>query len=93
MEEELADYDFYTLVCKTDENIYYIGSSSNSKDIIQKNSSNCNNSNGNDYNTKTYKIMRDNGGFDSFKFINLGNTKKCNRKRSTPERTRIYELI
>ena len=39
MEEELADYDFYTLVCKTDENIYYIGSSSNSKDRIQKNTS------------------------------------------------------
>ena len=69
METNLKDYEFYKLVCKTDENLYYIGSSSNMKQRVSAHKSRCNTTTNPTYNHKTYKMMRDNGGFDNFKFI------------------------
>ena len=82
METNLKDYDFYKLVCKTDETIYYIGSTSNMKERIRKHKVSTNKPNDIFYNTKTYNIIRANGGFDNFKFINLGNIKNVTKKEA-----------
>ena len=82
METNLKDYDFYKLVCKTDETIYYIGSTSNMKERIRKHKVSTNKPNDILYNTKTYNIIRANGGFDNFKFINLGNIKNVTKKEA-----------
>ena len=82
MEEKLKDYDFYKLVCNTDETIYYIGSTSNMKKRIEKHKSSCSKINCKMYNCKIYNIIRANGGFDNFKFINLGNIKNVTKEEA-----------
>ena len=79
METNLKDYEFYKLVCNTDKTIYYIGSSSNMKERIRTHKSRCNITTTPQYNNKTYKMMRANGGWDNFKFINLGNIKNVTK--------------
>jgi len=59
----------YRVSCK-DETIKdcYIGSSINFKQRKIEHKSRCNNENTNGYNFKLYKFIRDNGGFDNWKF-------------------------
>jgi len=80
--EELKDYNFYKLVCKTDENLYYIGSSSNMIRRATEHKKCTNDANNRLYNFKIYKIIRANGGFDNFKFINLGNIKNVTKEEA-----------
>jgi hypothetical protein len=82
MEEEKKDYDFYKLICKTNENIYYIGSSSNMENRVRTHKGATNRLTHRNYNQKTYKIIRANGGFDNFKFINLGNIKNVTEREA-----------
>ena len=79
MKGGLKDYEFYKLVCKTDETIYYIGSTSNMIMRIRKHEASANKPNDRNYNNKMYNIMRANGGWDNFKFINLGNIKNVTK--------------
>jgi len=82
MKGGLKDFDFYKLVCKTDETIYYIGSTSNMKRRVITHKNVCSNPKKVSYNSKTYKIMRANGGFDNFTFINLGNIKNVTKEEA-----------
>ena len=82
MKGGLKDFDFYKLVCKTDETIYYIGSTSNIKERSKTHRDIYNNPNNRSYNAKPYKIIRANGGFDNFKFINLGNIKNVTKNEA-----------
>jgi len=62
----------YAIVCK-DTTIaeVYVGSTNNLERRIWEHKSNCCNKNRNKYNLKVYQFIRDNGGFDNFKFIVL----------------------
>ena len=49
------------------------------KERIRTHKSRCNITTTPQYNNKTYKMMRANGGWDNFKFINLGNIKNVTK--------------
>ena len=62
----------YKIVCK-DISITecYVGSTCNLKRRKWEHKSHCNNENANNYNTKVYKFIRDNGGFTNFEIIEI----------------------
>jgi len=55
-------------LCCDNVNEFYIGSSFDMKLRKYKHKNNCNNSKQKKYNYKVYKYIRDNGGFDNWKF-------------------------
>jgi len=60
----------YCIVSKdTDVQEVYIGSCVDLKKRIDVHKSNCNNKNSKKYNYKVYQFIRENGGFDNWKFI------------------------
>jgi len=69
----MSNYYYYKLFCKTDDSLCYIGSTKSIKDRMWKHKSRCYNENDiNKYNTPIYKIIRDNGGWDNFDYIQIG---------------------
>lgn len=74
------EYIIYKIVCK-DTNItdFYIGSTKdfNKRQINHKSA--CNSSNNKYYNLKVYQVIRDNGGFENWDFIELEKIDKENR--------------
>jgi len=71
--KEIQDYIFYKIVCLDDScELIYVGSTVNWKARNYKHKSNCTNENGKKYNTKVYKTIRANGGWDNFKMIQIG---------------------
>jgi hypothetical protein len=70
-------YTIYQIVCK-DSNVIesYVGSTVNLKNRIYKHKTNCTNSNSEKYNTKIYQFIRENGGFNNWKF-NILETIEC----------------
>ena len=93
METNLKDYSFYKLVCNTDETIYYIGSTSNMEERIKKHESSANKPNNRNYNNQIYNIMRANGGWDNFKFINLGNIKNVTKEEARHTKQAFIKLF
>jgi len=93
MEEEKKDYEFYKLVCKTDETIFYIGSTCNIINRIRNHKSSCSNINCKDYNAKSYNIIRANGGFDNFKFIIIHNIKNLTQKEAHQREQDFIDLF
>jgi len=69
----MSDYYYYKLFCKTDNSLCYVGSTKCIKKRMQKHKSRCYNQNDMPkYNTPIYKIIRDNGGWDNFDYIEIG---------------------
>ena len=69
----VKDYTFYRIVnINGDIDMCYVGSSSDIKQRKRLHKSDCYNIKKKIYNSKLYRTMRDNGGFDEFKFIELG---------------------
>ena len=69
----MSDYYYYKLFCKTDDTLCYIGSTKSIKNRMWKHKSRCYNKNDiGKYNTPIYKIIRDNGGWDNFDYIEIG---------------------
>jgi hypothetical protein len=62
-----------TIYCfkSVNDEIIYIGSTNDIKQRYSKHKSNCYNENGRDYNFPLYQYMRDNNGFENFKFKKL----------------------
>jgi len=73
MKFKYADYFFYKLVCLShDVDLSYVGSTSNWRQRKRTHKSSCNNENDKAYNTKKYQLMRENGGFENFKMVQIG---------------------
>ena len=71
--KEINDYYFYKIVClDTDIDLCYVGSTANWKQRKQGHKSTCNNENARNYNTKIYKIIRENSGWDNWKMVQIG---------------------
>jgi len=69
----VKDYTFYRIVnINGDVDMCYVGSSSDIKQRKRLHKSDCYNIKKKIYNSKLYRTMRDNGGFDEFKFIEIG---------------------
>ena len=67
------DYFFYKIVCLTEDlDLCYVGSTCNWRGRKNSHKSCCNNPNSKKYNTKKYQMVRDNGGWDNFKMIQIG---------------------
>ena len=69
----ISDYIFYKFAClDSSVELCYVGSTANWKQRKQNHKKNCNNQNGEKYNTKVYKLIRENGGWENFKMIEIG---------------------
>jgi hypothetical protein len=54
-----------------DESLVYVGHTNNFKQRKARHKHNCNCETGNSYNIKLYQMVRDNGGWDAFKMIEV----------------------
>ena len=71
--KEINDYYFYKIIClDTDIDLCYVGSTANWKHRNGNHKSSCNNENAKNYNTKIYKIIRENSGWDNWKMVQIG---------------------
>jgi hypothetical protein len=74
---KLVNYDYPDLV--------YVGSTTNFTNRKRHHKSNCKNENGKSFNLKLYQMIRDNGGFDMFKMIEVEKY-PCKDKREAERR-------
>lgn len=84
----------YKIYCKNpDVKECYIGHTTNLRNRKSHHKTNCNNINGKGYNRKVYKIIRDNGGFDNWKFAVLEEAELENKLQAEKlERKWIEEI-
>ena len=73
MKFKYNDYFFYKLVCLTDDiDLSYAGSTTNWRQRKNRHNTAWNNPDDKEYNTKKYQLIRENGGFNNFKMIEIG---------------------
>ena len=79
----INDYVFYKFVCN-DENIKccYVGSTANFSDRKRSHIKNCNNPNLKEYNYKIYETIRENGGWENWKMVIIGEAKEISLTQS-----------
>ena len=69
----INDYTFYKIVnVNGDCELCYVGSSCDMKQRRRSHKFNCNNPNSNRHNLKVYKTIREHGGWNEFKIVELG---------------------
>jgi hypothetical protein len=79
----INDYFFYKLICLDNSvELCYVGSTANWKERQRTHKSVCNNENSKSYNTKIYKIIRENGGWDNFKMVQLGTREQLTKREA-----------
>jgi len=73
----INDYTFYKIVnINGDIDLCYVGSTANFKQRKQRHRHNCNNENSGGYNRKLYKTIREHGGWEEFKLVEVGYTEQ-----------------
>ena len=79
----INDYVFYKITCISDDiELCYVGSTANWKERQRNHKNNCNNENCKVYNSKIYKTIRDNGGWENFKMVQIGTRKQLNKREA-----------
>jgi len=79
----INDYIFYKITCLDDSaDLCYVGSTVNWKERQRLHKLRCTNENGKRYNTKVYKTIRANGGWDNFKMIEIGTAKQLTLRQA-----------
>jgi len=79
----INDYIFYKIICLDNSvELCYVGSTANWKERQRTHRSDCNNENRKAYNTKIYKTIRDNGGWDNFKMIEIGKKEQLTKRQA-----------
>lgn len=78
---ETNEIIFYKFCCKSD-NIHncYVGHTSNFNRRKHEHKSRCNNENDKKYNFKLYKLIRENGGYDNWRMLEI-HKQLCKDKR------------
>ena len=70
MTDKRYEYTIYK-ICSDECGEFYIGSTRNMVQRKKNHKSSCNNPNSKGYNQKTYRTIRDNGGWDEFRMVPL----------------------
>ena len=79
----------YKIQHEDDESLLYVGSTTNFTKRKCSHKRNCNNPNGKEFNTKIYQMIRDNGGWNGFKMIQIKEFPCNNRREAEAEEDRI----
>ena len=75
--KQINDYIFYKIVnINNDVDLCYVGSTCNWKGRIKCHRQDCNNPNSKKHNLKIYRIIREYGGWDEFKMLEIGRTEQ-----------------
>lgn len=81
--KEINDYVFYKIICISDDiNLCYVGSTANFIKRRNTHKSNCYNENSKHYNSKIFKTIRANGGWDNFKMIQIGTREQLTKREA-----------
>ena len=79
----INDYVFYKIVCiDGDVELCYVGSTANWKERQRNHKRTGNNENDRYYNTKLYKTIRENGGWENFKMIQIGTAEQLTWRKA-----------
>ena len=79
----IKDYIFYKIFCVDKSvDLSYIGSTADWKKRKSDHEYNCYNQNGEKYNYKVYKTIRENGGWGNFKMIEIGNKEQITLRQA-----------
>ena len=88
----INDYTFYKIInVNCDVDLCYVGSTVNMKERVRDHKKHCHNPNMRLYNLKVYKTIREYGGWDEFKIIEIGYAKQLTltEARVIEERYRV----
>ena len=79
----INDYVFYKIVCLDNSvELCYVGSTADFNKRRSTHKNHCNNENSNNYNSKIYKTIRENGGWSNFKMIEIGKKEQLTRRQA-----------
>jgi len=79
----INDYIFYKIVCLDNSvELCYVGSTANWKERQRNHRSICNNENNKLYNSNIYKTIRENGGWENFKMVQLGTREQLTKRQA-----------
>jgi hypothetical protein len=79
----INDYTFYKIICLDDSvELCYVGSTANFNKRRQLHKSDCNNENRKKYNSKLYTTIRENGGWQNFKMIEMGKAEQLTKREA-----------
>ena len=88
----MPDYSktvIYKLQHEDDESLLYVGSTTNFTHRKSQHKINTKNPNGKQYNEKLYKMIRENGGFESFKMIQIKEFHCGSRREAEKEEDKV----
>ena len=78
--KKINNYSFYKIVCLDDSvDLCYVGSTANFNARKREHKSKCNNEN---WLSKLYTTMRENGGWDNFKMIEIGKREQLTKREA-----------
>ena len=82
---DYSNCSIYKIEHIEDESLIYVGHTTNFKQRKAQHKQRCNNENNKEFNRKLYTMMRENGGFEMFKMIEIEKY-KCNDRREADKR-------
>jgi len=91
-----GDYDntvIYKLQHVDDDTLLYVGHTTNFTKRKEKHKSNLNNTNNKAFNYKVYQMIRNNGGWDMFRMIEIKQFKCCNKREAEAEEDRVMREL
>ena len=81
--KEINDYTIYKIVCLDEDlDLCYVGSTANWKQRHLEHKFNTINENSKKHNRKLYQTIRENGGWDNFKMIQLGTREQIKKREA-----------
>lgn len=79
----INDYTFYKIVCLDNScELCYVGSTADFNKRKQTHKHSCNNENSKEYNCKIYTTIRENGGWENFKMIEIGKAEQLKKREA-----------
>jgi hypothetical protein len=79
----INDYIFYKIVnVNNDIDLCYVGSTANWKHRVRAHRTNTHNENDRKYNIKLYKTIREYGGWDEFKMVEIGRAEQLTQRQA-----------
>ena len=83
----------YKLQHVDDDTLLYVGHTTNFTKRKEKHKSNLNNTNNKAFNYKVYQMIRNNGGWDMFRMIEIKQSKCCNKREAEAEEDRVMREL